>query len=131
MVKSRMESFLNILIMSSYENTSCLHCPHTPKSLSCSTPKLVIYPSLFRCSSFVGRIGGKQEITVGNKKHRCKLGNIIHEIGHAVGFFHEQSRPDRDDFVKIVKENIKEGKTAFHFMLGVGVHEKIFLEWSF
>ena len=95
--------------------------PNTPKSLSCFTPNLVIYPSLFRCSSYVGRIGGKQEITVGNKKHRCKLGNIIHEIGHAVGFFHEQSRPDRDDFVKIVKENIKEGKTAFHFILGVGM----------
>mgnify|MGYP002804199384 FL=1 len=59
------------------------------------------------CSSYVGRIKGKQDLTVGNKRHGCRVGNIIHEIGHAIGFFHEQSRPDRDDFVKIEWGNVK------------------------
>lgn len=33
-------------------------------------------------------------------------GRAIHELMHALGVFHEQSRWDRDKFVKIHEENI-------------------------
>jgi hypothetical protein len=56
------------------------------------------------CSAAVGMRGGQQFITLGNG---CTTGNTIHEIGHCIGFWHEQSREDRDNFVTIVFENIQ------------------------
>ncbi|MGR0318915.1 M12 family metallopeptidase [Agromyces sp. ZXT2-3] len=59
------------------------------------------------CASFVGRRGGGQAITLGTG---CSVGSTIHEIGHALGLWHEQSREDRDSFVRINWANIEPGR---------------------
>ena len=59
-----------------------------------------------RCYSYVGRIGRNQGISVGRS---CfAFHTVLHELCHALGFFHEQSRPDRDEHVTIQWENIQQ-----------------------
>ncbi|XP_072379094.1 hatching enzyme 1.2-like [Diabrotica undecimpunctata] len=67
------------------------------------------------CFSFIGRqLYRKQTVNLGNRCFK-KLGTTIHELMHAVGFWHEQSRTDRDKFVDVVRRNIKKGmENNFH-----------------
>jgi Astacin (Peptidase family M12A) len=54
------------------------------------------------CWSYLGRQGGPQDIDVTT----CGAGNIAHELMHAAGFYHEQSRGDRDDYITIMWDEI-------------------------
>ena len=74
------------------------------------------------------RGNGAQAISIG--KNCDKFGIVVHELGHVVGFWvnvspfsplnsifnpfsalqHEHTRPDRDNHVHIIRENIMAGK---------------------
>ncbi|MCW3074590.1 MAG: peptidase astacin [Flaviaesturariibacter sp.] len=57
-----------------------------------------------KCSSSVGRVGGRQDIKLAKG---CGWGAAVHEIGHAFGMQHEQRRRDRDQYIVIHEENIE------------------------
>lgn len=50
------------------------------------------------CQSRVGRVGGAQDVLLDDG---CDTGNIIHELAHTLGLFHEHTRQDRDDYVSV------------------------------
>lgn len=77
------------------------------------------------CFSRIGRVGGEQIINL--ESAECDTGNIVHEIMHALGFWHQQSAPNRDEYVRIVEENINKtfsqnfNKFGYDFVTSFGI----------
>ncbi|XP_025103830.1 blastula protease 10-like isoform X1 [Pomacea canaliculata] len=58
------------------------------------------------CQSSIGRVRmGKQTTEIGDNCN--EFGSVAHELGHVLGFYHEHSRPDRDNYVTVLRFNIR------------------------
>ena len=89
--------------MDRWEDTTCLR--FVPRR-SYNRDYIYFQNSDRGCYSYVGRQGGGQVINL--EQNSCETyGITLHEIAHAIGFWHEQSRPDRDDYVQINLSSIE------------------------
>ncbi|EDS37684.1 zinc metalloproteinase dpy-31 [Culex quinquefasciatus] len=61
------------------------------------------------CFSYVGRQGGPQQLNLQPGTNCFQYGTILHELIHALGFYHMQSASDRDQYVTIRWENVQQG----------------------
>jgi len=61
-------------------------------------------------SDYIGMKGGEQNIKLSTEA--WSRGTIIHEICHAIGMFHEQSRSDRDQYVRIDFSSMTDNERA-------------------
>lgn len=76
--------------------------------------KCCLNPCIFRCWSYVGDDGVGQDLSIGAGCDTKAV--VVHELLHALGFYHEQSRSDRDDYVKIWWDQIEEGEAELFWI---------------
>jgi len=89
------------------ESFSSFSCIHFRPSRSSDRDWLSI-ESQDGCWSYVGRRGGKQVVSLARRG--CLYhGTVQHELLHALGFNHEQTRSDRDNHIKVLLQNVQSG----------------------
>uniref|UniRef100_A0A914HYI6 Metalloendopeptidase n=1 Tax=Globodera rostochiensis TaxID=31243 RepID=A0A914HYI6_GLORO len=87
-----------------WENNTCVTFEHLDREPS-ATGEEEDFVDFFKgggCYSMIGRYGGRQGVSIGSGCER--LGIVEHEIGHVLGLWHEQSRPDAWKYVQVEKE---------------------------
>jgi hypothetical protein len=71
-------------------------------------PDYIVFQPSTGNSSNIGRIGGRQYINlITNVDYGVDFTAATHEIGHALGLFHEQSRADRNNHITVNWNNIR------------------------
>ncbi|KAK6169364.1 hypothetical protein SNE40_020432 [Patella caerulea] len=81
---------------------TCIHfTPHTNQR------QYIRFASGTGCHTPVGMGHSSSTVTLG--RGCLRIGTIMHEINHALGSWHEQSRHDRDSYVTIDFSNIQKG----------------------
>lgn len=89
-----------------WEENTCITFTNFTKSLV----KSLKFINNLGCYSYVGNKQGGREQIISIGKDCARKGIVAHEIGHALGFWHEHARADRDEHLAVINENIKPGQ---------------------
>lgn len=79
------------------------------------------------CYSYVGSSPGTKEQVISIGENCTRKGIVAHEIGHALGFWHEHARADREDYISLITNNIQIGQlhnfdmVSWEFINNLGV----------
>ncbi|CEF64358.1 Astacin-like metalloendopeptidase [Strongyloides ratti] len=106
--------------MDEYHKKTCIR--FVPRDPMRHVDYIYIHPD-DGCYSLVGKVGGRQPLSLDSG---CiQTGTIVHELMHTVGFFHEQSRNDRDNYIKIIWENVMNGADDQFEKYGINVIDNL------
>ena len=78
-----------------------------------------IIPGSGGCYAIIPYWSGRGRLEVGLEQTGCvTMKIVVHELLHALGIKHEQSRPDRDSFITMVWTNlrVKQTFTSFYYL---------------
>lgn len=88
-----------------YHNKTCVRF----KPRSTERDYIVITGDSTGCWASLGRLGGKQVVNLQRALCFRQPGTSMHELMHALGFLHEQNRPERDSYIRVLRQNVKNG----------------------
>ncbi|MGE3760312.1 MAG: M57 family metalloprotease, partial [Pseudobdellovibrionaceae bacterium] len=94
-----------------------------PAGISCvaytdEVSRVHVTKDLDGCYSSVG-YNAQIKTRVFNLAPTCWIEHIVtHELGHQIGLMHEHQRPDRDQYIEVLNQNVVSGKTGALTIIG-------------
>ncbi|XP_075151240.1 seminal metalloprotease 1-like [Haematobia irritans] len=97
--------------MNTLESVSCIRFVEANET---SIAYVNIISEVAGCNARVGHSGRTQMLNLDINAPKCgKVATIMHELLHALGFYHQHMSYDRDDYITIHWENITPGQETF------------------
>ena len=98
---------------SSGATTPCIRFIEVDVDVRPVLPHINIKKTSYHCTSAIGKItsNGGQDLSI--SPFCTHLGGVAHELGHALGLLHQENRKNRNKFVRILYDNIRDGTTSF------------------
>ncbi|XP_055086029.1 hatching enzyme 1.2-like [Periophthalmus magnuspinnatus] len=110
LIANHFSSRQKAIITRGLESFSSVSCIRFRPKRSSDRDWISIESSRQGCWSIIGRRGGKQLLSLSIQGGCLYHNTVQHELLHALGFNHEQTRSDRDNHIRVLLENVQSGQ---------------------